>query len=138
MQQYDHLPVAGLEECVLDVVVEDVDFVPPDGGVPKTVHVGLKHSGQALLHDVWPDVQVLQRKRCKKLVMEVQKALFLTFSLGCPLPWLVMRVSCLTRSAFSFSSASRVLNFFWMSLISLEREEVDHDEASRKSSGFYR
>ena len=60
MQEDDHLPVAGLEERVLDVVVEDVDLVPPDGRVPEAVDVRLQHPGQPLLHNVGPDVQVLQ------------------------------------------------------------------------------
>ena len=34
VKEDDHLPVAGLEEGVLDVVVHDVYLVPPDTRIP--------------------------------------------------------------------------------------------------------
>lgn len=46
--------------------------------------------------------------------------MYRSFSLGFPLLCDSTKVSCLTRSSFSLSSASRVLNFFCTSLISLK------------------
>ena len=54
MEQDDHLAVAWLEEGVLDVVVHDVHLVAPDARVAEPVGVRLQHTGQTLLHDVWP------------------------------------------------------------------------------------
>ena len=36
------------------------------------------------------------------------------------IPWLMMSLSCWTKSAFSFSSFSLSLNFFWISLMYLK------------------
>ena len=49
-----------LIEGVLDVVVEDVHPVAPDGGVSEPVGVSLEDAGQPLLDNVGPDVQVLE------------------------------------------------------------------------------
>ena len=46
--------------------------------------------------------------------------MYKSFNLGLPFPWLMINLSCFTKSAFSFSSVSRVLYFFWMSLMSLK------------------
>ncbi len=54
VEQDDHLSVAWLEEGVLDVVVHDVHLVAPDARVAEPVGVRLQHTGQPLLHDVWP------------------------------------------------------------------------------------
>ena len=56
MQQNDHLTVAGLEQCVLNVVIQDVDLVPADGGVAETVAVRLQDARKTFLNNVWPNV----------------------------------------------------------------------------------
>ena len=60
LQENDHFSIAGLEKCVLDVVVHDVHLVSPDGGVPEPVHVCLEGARETLLNDVWSDVEILE------------------------------------------------------------------------------
>jgi hypothetical protein len=60
MQQNDHLSIARLEECMLDVVVQNIDFVSTDGRVSEAIGVGLEDSKQSLLHHVRPDVEIFE------------------------------------------------------------------------------
>jgi hypothetical protein len=60
MQKNNHLPVARLEEGVLDVVVHDVDLVAADRRVSESVDVRLEGARKALLHNIRPDVEVLE------------------------------------------------------------------------------
>ena len=53
---------------MLDVVVHDVHLVSPNGSVPEAVHVRLEGAREALLDYVGSDVQILQ-KRLSRLVM---------------------------------------------------------------------
>lgn len=60
MQQNDHFIVAWLEECMFDVVVENVNFVAPQRGVPKTVDMCLQSAADPLGNDIRSNVQILQ------------------------------------------------------------------------------
>ncbi len=60
MQKNDHLAIARLEKCMLDVVVQNVHFVATDRRVSEAVGVGLEDSRQALLSHIRPDVEILE------------------------------------------------------------------------------
>lgn len=44
MEQNDQLVITRLKERMLDVVVQNVHLVPPHGGVPEAIDVGLQGS----------------------------------------------------------------------------------------------
>lgn len=60
VEEDDHLAITRVEECVLDVVVEHIDFVPTNGCVSESVAMSLQHSGEALLNDIRPNVEILE------------------------------------------------------------------------------
>ena len=60
MKQYDHFSIAGLEESVFHIIVENIDFIAPNAGVSEAIGVGLQGAINPFLHNVGPDVQVLQ------------------------------------------------------------------------------
>lgn len=122
MQQNDHFTVAWLEKGVFYVIIQDVDFVTSNRSVSETVGVRLQSSCRFRTNVKFAPF-LDTSSQCWQISLPVIRLLtivgriYKSFSFGFPLFDEITNVSCLTKSSFSFSSASRVLNFFCTSFM---------------------
>jgi hypothetical protein len=60
MQKDKHLIVTGLEERMLDVVVEDIDFISTQCNITETINVSFQLTHNTLGDDVRTDIDFLE------------------------------------------------------------------------------
>lgn len=60
VEENNHFSITGLEESILNIIVQNINFVTPNGCVTKTIGVSFETAGHSFRHDVWSDVEILE------------------------------------------------------------------------------